>query len=325
MTTTTVNRAREVADRTLENVERVMVGKRSAAKLALVAVLSGGHILIEDVPGVGKTMLARSLAISLGASFKRVQFTPDLLPSDVIGVNLYNQRTGEFEFRPGPVLAQLVLADEINRGTPKTQSALLEAMEEDQITVDGVTHPLPQPFMVLATQNPLEHEGTFLLPEAQRDRFFLRVRLGYPTIEGEIEIMERAQLSRPIDSLESVSSPTELLEVQAAVRTIYVDDLIKRYIVDIVGLTREDPSVYVGSSPRGALSLFRGAQATAAMEGRDYVLPDDVKDLVLPILSHRLILNPTARMQDMSAESVLQNIIDSVPVPGSTPRGWLRD
>ena len=325
MTTTFVDRAREVALRTLDNVEQVMVGKRSSAELALVAILSGGHILIEDVPGVGKTMLARSLAISLGSSFKRLQFTPDLLPSDVLGVNLYNQRTGEFEFRPGPVLAHLVLADEINRGTPKTQSALLEAMEEGQITVDGVTHPLPRPFFVLATQNPLEHEGTFLLPEAQRDRFFLRVHLGYPSTEGEIEIMDRVRLSHPIDALESVSSPEEVLEVQEAVREVYVDDLIKRYIVDLVDKTRVDPSVYVGASPRGALSLFRGSQARAVIEGRDYVLPDDVKNLVLPILSHRLILNPTARMQDISAESVLGQIADSVPVPGSTPRGWLRD
>ena len=325
MTTTTVDRAREVAERTLENVERVMVGKRSSAELALVAILSAGHILIEDVPGVGKTILARALAISLGCSFKRLQFTPDLLPSDVLGVNLYNQRTGEFEFRPGPVLAQLVLADEINRGTPKTQSAMLEAMEEGQITVDGVTHLLPRPFFVLATQNPLEHEGTFLLPEAQRDRFFLRVHIGYPSIEGEIEIMDRLRLSHPIDSLESVSTPEEVLEMQEAVRTVYVDDLIKRYIVDIIGKTREDPSVYVGASPRGALALFRGGQARAVLEGRDYVLPDDVKDLVLSVVSHRLILNPTARMQDMTAEVVLQQIVESVPVPGSTPRGWLRD
>ena len=259
MTTTFVDRAREVALRTLDNVEQVMVGKRSSAELALVAILSGGHILIEDVPGVGKTMLARSLAISLGSSFKRLQFTPDLLPSDVLGVNLYNQGTGEFEFRPGPVLAHLVLADEINRGTPKTQSALLEAMEEGQITVDGVTHPLPRPFFVLATQNPLEHEGTFLLPEAQRDRFFLRVHLGYPSTEGEIEILDRVRISHPIDALESVSSPEEVLEVQGAVREVYVDDLIKRYIVDLVDKTRVDPSVYVGASPRGALSLFRGS------------------------------------------------------------------
>ena len=325
MTTTSIERAREVAERTLANIELVIVGKRASAELALVAILSGGHILIEDVPGVGKTMLARSIAVSLGSSFKRVQFTPDLLPSDVLGVNLYNQRTGEFEFRPGPVLAQVVLADEINRGTPKTQSALLEAMEEGQITVDGVTHPLPRPFFVLATQNPLEHEGTFLLPEAQRDRFFLRVRLGYPSTEGEIEIMDRIRLVHPIDSLASVSSPEGILDLQETVRGIYVDDLIKRYIAEIVDSTRNDPSVYVGASPRGALALYRGAQARALIEGRDYVLPDDVKNLVLPVLSHRLILNPTARMQDVSAESVLEQTVEAVPVPGSTPRGWLRD
>ena len=325
MTTTTVDRAREVALRTLANIEKVIVGKRSASELALVAILAGGHILIEDVPGVGKTMLARSLAISLGASFKRVQFTPDLLPSDVIGVNLYNQRTGEFEFRPGPVLAHLVLADEINRGTPKTQSALLEAMEEARVTVDGVTHTLPRPFFVFATQNPLEHEGTFLLPEAQRDRFFLRIRLGYPSTEGEIEIMDRLSLSHPIDALQSVSSPEEVLDVQATVRTVYVDGLIKRYIAEIVDRTREDASVYVGASPRGALALFRGAQARAVMEGRDYVLPDDVKELILPILSHRLILSPTARMQDITVDSILTQILEGLPVPGSTPRGWLRN
>ncbi|MDA1096321.1 MAG: MoxR family ATPase [Chloroflexi bacterium] len=325
MTTTTVDRAREVTLRTLANIEKVIVGKRSASELALVAILAGGHILIEDVPGVGKTMLARSLAISLGASFKRVQFTPDLLPSDVIGVNLYNQRTGEFEFRPGPVLAHLVLADEINRGTPKTQSALLEAMEEARVTVDGVTHTLPRPFFVFATQNPLEHEGTFLLPEAQRDRFFLRIRLGYPSTEGEIEIMERLTLSHPIDALQSVSSPEEVLEVQATVRTVYVDGLIKRYIAEIVDRTREDASVYVGASPRGALALFRGAQARAVMEGRDYVLPDDVKGLILPVLSHRIILSPTARMQDVTVESILTQILNVLPVPGSTPRGWLRN
>ncbi len=321
---TAVDRAREVALRTLENVERVMVGKRAPAELALVAILGNGHILIEDVPGVGKTMLARSLAISLGVSFKRVQFTPDLLPSDVIGVNLYNQRTGEFEFRPGPVLAHVVLADEINRGTPKTQSALLEAMEENQITVDGVTHPLPKPFCVIATQNPLEHEGTFLLPEAQRDRFFLRVRLGYPSVDSELEIMERTRMAHPIDSLEAISTPEELLELQETVRSVYVDDLVKRYIVAIVDGTREHSAVYVGASPRGALTLYRGTQARALLEGRDYVLPDDVKALLHPVLGHRIILNPNARMQDISVEMVVDQVAEDVPVPGSVPRGWLR-
>ncbi len=320
----TVDRAREVVDRTLENVERVIVGKRAATELALTAVLGGGHFLIEDVPGVGKTMLARSVAISLGASFKRVQFTPDLLPTDVIGVNLYNQRTGEFEFRAGPVLAHILLADEINRGTPKTQSALLEAMEEGQVTVDGVTHPLPNPFHVIATQNPLEHEGTFLLPEAQRDRFFLRLSLGYPTLDSEIEIMERTQLAHPIDSIEPVTTPEETLDLQQTVRHVYVDDLIKRYIVDIVDGTRDHSSVYVGASPRGALTLFRGGQAKAVMDGRDYVLPDDVKNLVSPVLGHRIILNPNARMQGVSVEDVLAQVLERVPVPGAVPRGWLR-
>jgi MoxR-like ATPase len=322
--TTTVDRAQEVALRTLENVERVMVGKRPAAELALTAILSGGHILIEDVPGVGKTMLARSLAVSLGVSFKRVQFTPDLLPSDIIGINLYNQRTGEFEFRPGPVLAHVVLADEINRGTPKTQSALLEAMEEGQVTVDGVTHTLPHPFFVIATQNPLEHEGTFLLPEAQRDRFFLRIQLGYPSTEAEMEIMERTRLEHPITTIQPVSSADEVRDLQDTVRSVYVDDLIKRYIASIVDKTRDHAAVYVGASPRGALTLYRGAQARAVLEGRDYVLPDDVKLLVQPVLAHRVILNPTARMQDVSAEDVLEQVLESVPVPGSVPRGWLR-
>ncbi|MBI4236402.1 MAG: MoxR family ATPase [Chloroflexi bacterium] len=322
--TTTVDRAREIALRTLDNVERVIVGKRSVAELALLGILSGGHVLIEDVPGIGKTMLARSLAVSLGCSFKRVQFTPDLLPSDIIGVSLYNQRTGEFEFRPGPVLAQVVLADEINRGTPKTQSALLEAMEEGQVTVDGVTHPLPRPFFVIATQNPLEHEGTFLLPEAQRDRFFLRLHLGYPSLEAEMEIMERTRLSHPIWSIQPVSSPAELLELQETVRTVYVDDLIKRYITAIVDGTRNHAAVYVGSSPRGSLALYRGSQGRALLQGRDYVLPDDVKALVQPLLAHRIILNPTARMQDLTPEAMLEQVLASVPVPGSTPRGWLR-
>ncbi len=320
----TVNRAREIVDKTLENVERVIVGKRAATELALVAILGGGHFLIEDVPGVGKTMLARSVATSLGASFKRVQFTPDLLPSDVIGVNLYNQRTGEFEFRGGPVLAHLVLADEINRGTPKTQSALLEAMEEGQVTVDGVTHTLPKPFWVLATQNPLEHEGTFLLPEAQRDRFFLRLSLGYPSAESEIEIMDRMQLAHPIESIEAVTSPEEMLELQDIVRHVYVDDLIKQYIVAIVDATRAHSSVYVGASPRGALVLYRGGQAKAVMDGRDYVLPDDIKHLLHPVLGHRIILNPNARMQGISVEDVLNQVLEAAPVPGSVPRGWLR-
>ena len=321
----TVDRAREVVDKTLENVERVIVGKRAAAELALTAVLGGGHLLIEDVPGVGKTMLARSVAVSLGASFKRVQFTPDLLPTDVIGVNLYNQRTGEFEFRAGPVLAHILLADEINRGTPKTQSALLEAMEEGQVTVDGVTHPLPQPFHVIATQNPLEHEGTFLLPEAQRDRFFLRLSLGYPTVDSEMEIMDRTRLEHPIDTIEPVTSPEEALDLQQTVRHVYVDDLIKKYIVDIVDGTREHGSVYVGASPRGALTLFRGGQARAVMDGRDYVLPDDIKLLVSPILGHRIILNPNARMQGITPDDVLSQVLERVPVPGAVPRGWLRN
>ncbi|MBI4328453.1 MAG: MoxR family ATPase [Chloroflexi bacterium] len=317
-------RAREIAQGVLANVERVIIGKHETTELALIAILSGGHVLIEDVPGVGKTVLAKSLAISLGCSFKRVQFTPDLLPSDIIGVNLFNQRTGEFEFRPGPVLAQVVLADEVNRGTPKTQSALLEAMEEGQITVDGVTHTLPKPFLVLATQNPLEHEGTFSLPEAQRDRFLLRIHLGYPALDAEMAIMESQRLRHPIEDLQPISSPEELLDLQQEVRETYVDDMIKRYIALIVDATRTHPAVYVGASPRGALALYRASQARALLQGRDYILPDDVKTLVPYALAHRLILNPTARMQDLSVQEVLQQTVQSVPVPGAAPQSQPR-
>lgn len=304
------------AQRLIANVERVIVGKRAAVELAVIGLLCQGHLLLEDVPGTGKTMLARSIARSLGCSFSRIQFTPDMLPSDVTGVSIYNQATRQFEFRPGPIMAQIVLADEINRATPKTQAALLEAMEERQITVDGVTRPLPHPFMVLATQNPIEYEGTFPLPEAQLDRFFLRIRLGYPAAEDEIRILECQQYRHPIEELEMVASVEELLQAQEAIRTVYVAPAVKRYIVELTRRTREYPDIYLGASPRGSLTLYRAGQARAAIYGRDFVLPDDVKALALPALGHRVIIGPTARMRDVTAEEIVEEILRKVPVPG---------
>ncbi len=302
--------------RVVENIERVIVGKPREVELAVVALLCRGHILIEDVPGVGKTMLAKSLAKSLGCSFKRIQFTPDLLPSDVTGVSIYNQRTATFEFRPGPVMAQVVLADEINRATPKTQSALLEAMDERQITVDGITYPLPDPFVVMATQNPIEYEGTFPLPEAQLDRFFMRIQLGYPTEAEEVTILDAQQHSHPIESIGEVAPAESLLEYQKRVADVHVAPQVKEYIVRVVAATRSHPDVYLGASPRGSLALIRAAQAYALMHGRDYVLPDDVKMLASPTLGHRLILQPAARLKDLAATTVVAEILQSVPVEG---------
>ena len=304
------------AERVITNIERVIIGKRNSVELAVVSLLCQGHLLIEDVPGVGKTMLARSLARSLGCTFSRIQFTPDMLPSDVTGVSIFNQVSREFEFRPGPVMAQVVLADEINRATPKTQASLLEAMEERQVTVDGVTHILPKPFMVLATQNPIEYEGTFQLPEAQLDRFLLRIRLGYPELEDEIQVLDRQQRQHPIEDLEQVVSLDELLIAQKAVKEIYVAPPLKRYIVELSRSTRQHGEVYLGASPRGSLALFRTGQARAAINGRDFVLPDDVKALVPSALSHRVILGPAARLRDLNAEQILEEILDGVPVPG---------
>lgn len=305
------------ANKIIENVEQVIVGKYQPVQLTVLGLLCQGHILIEDVPGVGKTVLARSLAKSVGCKFQRIQFTPDMLPSDVTGVSVFNQQTREFEFRPGPIHAQIVLVDEINRATPKTQSALLEAMEERQVTVDGVSHPLGPPFMVLATQNPIEYEGTFPLPEAQLDRFMLRIRLGYPGKEEEIEILSRQQHRHPIDVLEQVVDVAELREAQEAVKNIYVDQLVKEYIVDIVRQTREHPDVYLGSSSRGALAIFRLGQARAAVLGRDYVLPDDVKALAGPTLGHRIIVGPAARIKDVEPEQIIQDIVEQIAVPGA--------
>jgi MoxR-like ATPase len=305
------------ANKIVENVEHVMVGKRQAVQLTVLGLLCQGHILIEDVPGVGKTVLAKSIAKSVGCKFQRIQFTPDMLPSDVTGVSVFNQQTREFEFRPGPIHAQIVLVDEINRATPKTQSALLEAMEERQVTVDGRTYPLEPPFMVLATQNPIEYEGTFPLPEAQLDRFMLRIRLGYPGKEEEIDILNRQQFQHPVNTLQQVVDVDELRAAQEEVKNIYVDQLVKEYVINIVRQTREHPDVYLGSSSRGALAIYRLGQARAALLGRDYVLPDDVKALAGPALGHRIIVGPAARIKDIEPEQIVQDIVDQTAVPGA--------
>lgn len=307
------------SEKMVANIEKVIIGKRMTIELAIAGLLCQGHLLIEDVPGVGKTMLARTLARSLGCSFSRIQFTPDMLPSDVTGVSIFNQVTREFEFRPGPVMSQVVLADEINRATPKTQASLLEAMEERQVTVDGITHILPKPFLVLATQNPIEYEGTFPLPEAQVDRFMLRLRLGYPSSVDEIRILERQQFRHPIEELQQVVSVDELLDVQHSIRDVHVSAPLKRYIIDLIAQTRSHPEVYLGASPRGSLALFRTAQARASMLGRDYVLPDDIKLLAIPTLAHRVILGPGARLRDLSAQQIVEEILASIPVPGGDP------
>ncbi|MFU8826432.1 MAG: AAA family ATPase [Brevefilum sp.] len=304
-----------------QNLAKVIIGKDDTVSLTVIALLCQGHVLIEDVPGVGKTMLARSLAKSLGCVFKRIQFTPDMLPSDVTGVSIYNQNTLEFEFRPGPLMAQIVLADEINRATPKTQSALLEAMEERQMTVDGTTYVLPVPFMVLATQNPIEYEGTFPLPEAQLDRFLMRIDLGYTSLKNEIKILEEQQLIHPILELESVVTIDEILQAQETIKQIHVSGPVKRYIVEMVRETREHPEVYLGASPRGSLGLFRAGQAMAVLDGRDYVLPDDIKKLAPYVLSHRVVVSPAARLTDVSAVKIVREILDTLPVPGGDVDG----
>ncbi len=306
----------DFSERLITNIEKVIVGKRKTVELSVITLLCQGHLLIEDVPGVGKTMLARSVARSIGCIFSRIQFTPDMLPSDVTGVSIYNQANREFEFRPGPIIAQIVLTDEINRATPKTQAALLEAMEERQITVDGITHFLPKPFMVMATQNPIEYEGTFPLPEAQLDRFLLRVKLGYPDSMDEIKVLERQQFQHPIESLEKVITEEEVLQAQNEIKKIHVAPEVKAYMVEITRRTRDFPDVYLGASPRGSLTLFRASQSRAAIFGRDFVLPDDVKALAGAALCHRVILGPAARLRDMDAAEVIDEILNSVPVPG---------
>lgn len=315
-----MNEVQAFAESVIKNVEKVIIGKRDAVELAVNGLLCQGHLLIEDVPGVGKTMLARSLAKSIGCSFSRIQFTPDMLPSDVTGVSIYNQASQDFEYRPGPIVAQVVLADEINRATPKTQSALLEAMQEQQVTVDGVTHLLPDPFMVFATQNPIEYEGTFRLPEAQLDRFLLRIQLGYPTLESEIDVLDRQQFGHPLIELETVVSADDVVAAQKAIQSVHIAPDIKRYVVEITSRTREHPEVYLGASPRGSLALYRASQAQAALRGRDYVLPDDIKSLAVPSLAHRIILGPGARLKNLSSDDVVQSVLSDLLVPGGDPK-----
>jgi len=305
----------ETARQLRENVQKVIVGKDEPINLALVAVLCGGHILIEDVPGIGKTTLARTLAASLGCTFRRIQFTPDLLPSDVTGLNWFNQKAQEFEFRPGPVMSQVVLADEINRATPRTQSALLEAMQERQVTVDGVTRPQPKPFLVLATQNPVELEGTFPLPEAQIDRFMLRLALGYPSEDEESVILERFQASDPLELLQPVTNPAQLLELQEARKAVRVEASVREYIVKVARATREHDEIELGASPRATLALYMASQAWAAIEGREYVLPDDVKRLAPHVLTHRLMISPQAQLRGRLPEELVEDIVNSVAVP----------
>ena len=306
-----------LSEKIIDNISQVIVGKRRALELTVISLLCQGHLLIEDVPGTGKTMLARSLAQSLGCVFSRIQFTPDLLPSDVTGTSIYNQHTQAFEFRPGPIMGQIILADEINRATPKTQSALLEAMEEHQITIDGVAHPLPSPFMVIATQNPIEYEGTFPLPEAQLDRFLLRIGLGYLSKREEIEMIDDQQFDHPFKTIMSVLTLDELAAMQATVKTVHVSPAVKQYIVDITFATRENEHFYLGSSPRGSLGLFRAGQAQAALQGRDYVLPDDIKSLTEPVLAHRVIVTPAARLKKFTAGNFLREVLQQLPLPDS--------
>lgn len=302
-------------EKILANMEKVMIGKRNIAELSLVALLAEGHVLLEDVPGVGKTMMVRTLAKSVNATFRRIQFTPDLLPSDVTGVSIYNPKEMEFQFRPGPLMGNIILADEINRTSPKTQSALLEGMEEASVTIDGVTHPLQKPFFVMATQNPIEYEGTYPLPEAQLDRFLLKMKMGYPEIAEEIEVLKRAQKVPPIVELEPVIDLAELRNIQKEVKEVFIDETILHYIVEIVERTRKHGNIYLGASPRGSIALMKAAQAFAYIKGSEYVLPDDVQYLAPFVLSHRLILKSEAKFEGITAEEVVSSIIERAPVP----------
>ena len=299
----------------INNIEKVMIGKTDVARLSLVALLAEGHVLLEDVPGVGKTMMVRALAKSVNATFKRIQFTPDLLPSDVLGVSIYNPKEMEFTFRPGPIVGNIILADEINRTSPKTQSALLEGMEEKSVTVDGVTLQLDRPFFVMATQNPIEYEGTYPLPEAQLDRFLLKMKMGYPNVREEVEVLTRAQKLPPIEELEPVISLTELRELQRKVKEVFVEESIKRYIVLLADQTRSHPNLYLGASPRASIALMKASQAHAFLLGRDYVIPDDVQYLAPFVFSHRIILNSDAKYQGVSAEEIIDSILTKVHVP----------
>ena len=317
--TSDLTKTREIAERLLDNLGKVILGKGDEEQLAVMALMCRGHLLIEDVPGVGKTMLARSIARSIGGTFRRIQFTPDLLPADITGVSVFNQKNGEFEYREGPIVAQVVLADEINRASPKTQAALLEAMEERQVTVDGVAHPMPEPFIVMATQNPIEYEGTFPLPETELDRFLVRLHLGYPDREDEIRVLEAQQYAHPVERLEAVVDESDLVALQNAVRGIHVSDDVKEYIVTIADATRNHGSLYLGASPRGSLALFRLVQAKALLEERDYALPDDVKALAYPALGHRVILSSAARIQGTTSADAIADVLEQTPVAGALP------
>lgn len=311
----TITQAVESIHRLIDNIETVIIGKTDVVRLAVATLLAGGHLLIEDVPGVGKTMLARALAKSLDCTFKRIQFTPDLLPADVTGVSVYNQSTGQFEFRPGPIFANIVLADEINRATPKSQSALLECMEEFQVTVDGTTHQLPPPFFVIATENPIEYEGTYRLPEAQVDRFLARISLGYPSSADEVEMLTKQVTQHPIELVQPVLSPQQLLELQRLVRQVHLDDSLKEYIVSITRATRDHPAVELGASPRGSIALMRLSQALAAVRERDYVIPDDIKYIAHEALDHRTILSADVAFQGTTTGEIIEEVLARVPVP----------
>lgn len=313
----------KLVHKVIENVKNVIVGKDKAIEMSVITLLCQGHLLIEDIPGVGKTTLVKSIALSTGCEFRRIQFTPDILPSDITGVFIYNQKTSEFEFRPGPVFSHIVLADEINRATPKAQSALLEAMEEHQATVDGVTHKMSEPFMIMATQNPIDYEGTFPLPEAQLDRFLMCISLGYPEESEELEIINRLSVNHPIESLKKVIEPEEICALQKKIKDVYVDDLVRQYILSIVESTRDQSDVILGASPRASLSLYRAAQALAFISGRDHALPDDVKNLAQSVIAHRLLLTAQSRMSGLDGKQVVEKVISDIAVPGAKAKGWL--
>jgi len=306
---------RSIADKIIGNIEKVIVGKRNIVELTLISLICGGHILIEDVPGVGKTSLAYSLAKSINCSFNRIQFTPDVMPSDITGFSMYNQKTGEFEFRPGSIMSHIVLADEINRATPKTQSSLLEVMEKGQVTVDGVTYKVPAPFMVLATQNPVEYHGTYPLPEAQLDRFFMKISIGYPSPADETEILTRFQVDDPLDKLMPVVETEDIIRLQSEVKNVYIDKSLSRYIVDIINETRTHTDIAIGSSPRGSLFLLRAAQAWALYNKRSFVIPDDIKKMAVPVISHRIILKQESKLRGHNSENIITEIINKIKVP----------